>query len=383
MKAAHFPRIFTTVVLLAGTMFGIPQERPVPSPGLYPESADMTDAVKTLNSVARFCAGLRVDRKSELYDLTQTEDWAKFAADEDARWASFKKPSEKIRSWVKSELSPHKTANPSEFYPFGGPDVLFATLMRPSAKLYVLVGLEPVGSLPDPEAIRRSPLAEFLSQYSLALDDIIRLSFFRRADLVVEMKTPVIDGVLPVIMVLLARSDKEILSVERGRLNTRGEFVETEKESGRRPRALRLVFRDRGHGDTRTLIYLSQDLSNPAVDSNRGFLTFIDQNLEHSFGYIKSASYLMHKPVFSSIAQFILRVSDVIVEDDSGMPYRMFDPSVWKLSLYGAYSGPIELFKDYLQEDLLEAYKTGAKPLGFHIGYGKKSNLLLAVRKSP
>ncbi len=90
----------------------------------------------------------------------------------------------------------------------------------------------------------------------------------------------------------------------------------------------------------------------------------------------------MHKPVFSSIAGTILRVSDVVLEDDSGMPYRLFDHSVWEISLHGAYGGPIELFKDYYQKDLLDAYAAGAGPLGFHIGYGKKSNLLLAVRKN-
>jgi hypothetical protein len=382
MSRGQFVRTFGALAFLVGLTFGFPQEQTPPYPGLYPEPGDRTDPVKQLNSLARFCAGLDVDRRSELYDLTQTNDWQKYADDEDARWESFKKPTGKIRSWVKAELSHQKTSNPAEFYPFGGPDILFATLMRPSAKLYVLVGLEPVGSTPDPEAIRQTPLAEYLSQYSVALDDIIRLSFFRRADLAAEMKTPVIDGVLPVFMALLARTDKEILSVERGRLNTRGEFVDTAAEPGRKPRALRLTFRDRGHGDACTLIYLSQDLSNPAVDSNRGFLAFIDQNLNRCFSYIKSASYLMHKPVFSGIAQAILRVSDVILEDDSGMPYRMFDPSVWKISLYGAYSGPIDLFKDFFQKDLLEAYAAGAKPLGFRLGYGRRSTLILAVRKT-
>jgi hypothetical protein len=184
-------------------------------------------------------------------------------------------------------------------------------------------------------------------------------------------------------MVILARTGKEILSVERGRVNPRGEFIDTAAEPGRKPKALRLSFRDRGQGETRTLIYLSQDLSNPAVDSNRGFLTFIDRNLSRCFSFIKSASYQMHKPVFSTIAQTILRVSDVILEDDSAMPYRMFDTTVWKISLYGNYSGPIDLFKESFQKDLLDAYAAGAKPLGFHIGYGKKSNLLLAVRKTP
>ncbi len=383
MIIGQIVRTIGALAFVAGLTFGFPQEQTVPYPGLYPEAGGRPDPIKQLNSLARFCAGLDVDRKSGLHALTRTDEWGKFADEEDARWESFKKPSGKIRSWVRAEVTRHKTKTAAEFYPFGGPDILFATLMRPSARLYVLVGLEPVGSVPDPEAIPQAALAEYLSAFSVALDDILRLSFFRRADLLTDMKTSVIDGVLPVFLVLLARSDKEILTVERGRLNARGEFVDLRQEPGRKPRALRLTFRDRGHRDTRTLIYLTQDLSDPAVDSNRGFQTFIDGNLSRCFSYIKSASYLMHKATFSSIAGIILRVSDVILQDDSGMPYRTFDASVWDISLYGTYSRPIELFKDYFQPDLLEAMTAGAQPLGFRLGYGTKSNLLLAVRKGP
>lgn len=380
---------FVRFLATAGALFFIigltllaPQNLAPPHANVHSLSKAYIEPIKRLNTIARFCAGLQVDRKSDLFDLTQTDEWSAFAERENLRWATFKKPGEKIRAWAHAELSPHKTANPSEFYPFGGPDILFATLMMPSAKLYVLVGLEPVGSIPDPEAIRRTPLGDFLSQYSSALDDIIRLSFFRRADLEAEMKKPVIDGVLPVFLVLLARTEREIVSVERGRLNVLGEFVNAENDPSRKPRAVRILFRDRGHGATRTLVYLSQDLSDAAVDSNRGFRSFIDKNLTHCFGYIKSASYQMHKPIFSSIARIILTVSDVVLEDDSSMPYRLFDPQVWTITLYGTYSGPIDLFKDFMQQDLLDAYAAGAKLLGFHIGYGKNSNLLLAVRKA-
>jgi hypothetical protein len=389
-KVLYYPnmrlvRCLTTagaLFLIIGRTLLIPQNPVPPHSNVQSLLKSDIEPIKRLNTIARFCAGLPIDHKSDLYDLTQTDEWSAFAAGENARWAAFKKPEEKVRAWARAELSPYKTANPSEFYPFGGPDILFANLMMPSAKLYVLVGLEPIGSIADPEAIRQTPLGDFLSQYSSALDDIIRLSFFKRADMEAEMKKPVIDGVLPVFLVLLARMEREIVSVERGRLNTLGEFVDAENDPGRKPRAVRILFRDRGRGATRTLVYLSQDLSDAAVDSNRGFRTFITNNLSHGFGYIKSASYQMHKPIFSSIARIILTVSDVVLEDDSSMPYRLFDPQVWTITLYGTYTGPIDLFKDFMQQDLLDAFAAGAKPLGFHIGYGKNSNLLLAVRKA-
>jgi hypothetical protein len=382
MKFGRYAGMTAVLVVLTVRTPAAAQNLAPPHASIHAVSRALIEPARRLNILAWFCAGMEVDRRSDLYDLTQTDDWTKFAAGENARWAAFKKTEVKVMAWAQAELHPHKPANPSVFYPFGGPDILFPCLLMPSSRLYVLVGLEPVGSPPDPEAIRRLPLVDFLTQYSLALDDIIRLSFFRRADLKTELATPVIDGVLPILMVLLVRTEREIVSVERGTLSPRGEFVRAGEDPQRKPRALRLRFRERGRGPTHTLIYLSQDLSNPAVDSNRGFRAYIEKNLAHSFGYIKSASYQMHKPVFSSIARLILSVSDVVLEDDSSIPYRLFDPDVWKITLYGAYAGPIELFKESFQQDLFDAYAKGAKRLDFHIGYGKKSNLLLAVRKT-
>jgi hypothetical protein len=369
--------LFSIHASLAGAQnaIGLPETKAA-------SSAD-TERLKGLNAVARFCAGLDVDPESALYDLTQTADWTEFADKEKARWREFVKSAEKVRAWAGTELSRLRPARGTVFYPFGGPDILFANLIMPSAKLYVLVGLEPVGSPPEPQAIRQSPLAEFLAQYSLALDDITRLSFFRRADLKTELASPTIDGLLPIFMVLLAQMDKELVAVERGRLDRRGDFVSTEDEPVPRPRVLRIRFQDRHRGTQQTLIYFRQDLSNQAVDSNRSLNEFVNQNLAHCFGFIKSASYLMHKQTFSSIREMILKLSDVVLQDDSGIPFRLFDPELWTVDLYGSYNGPIEVFKEFFEQDLFDAYKAGAKPLGFRIGYGRKSHLLLAFKKTP
>jgi hypothetical protein len=97
--------------------------------------------------------------------------------------------------------------------------------------------------------------------------------------------------------------------------------------------------------------------------------------------YIKSASYLMHKSYFSTIRNTILAKSIAILQDDSGIPYRFFNKSKWAIRLYGTYDGPIELFKDHMEEDLKAAYERGAQPLTVRLGYGKQSNMLLATRK--
>ncbi|MDP8988630.1 MAG: hypothetical protein M3N41_00935, partial [Acidobacteriota bacterium] len=102
---------------------------------------------------------------------------------------------------------------------------------------------------------------------------------------------------------------------------------------------------------------------------------------------VKSASYLMHKKYFSTVRGIILAHSNLVIEDDSGIPYHyFFEPPMWDVHLFGAYDEPISLFKSGLQDDLKAAYdaRTGVDPLDFGIGYKwqqNQSNLLLAIRK--
>ena len=62
-----------------------------------------------------------------------------------------------------------------------------------------------------------------------------------------------------------------------------------------------------------------------------------------------------------------------------------FDQAKWSLRYYGAYPGPIELFKQYQQPDLAEFYHVShAAPLPFGFGYrwhAAESSLIVATPK--
>ena len=103
--------------------------------------------------------------------------------------------------------------------------------------------------------------------------------------------------------------------------------------------------------------------------------------------YLKSASYLMHRPTFSIIRNLILDESEYILQDDSGIPVQYFDTNKWDLTFYGNFVKPISLFSERQQADLVEIYKTklgNTKPLPFGIGYqyiNGTSNLMKAKKK--
>lgn len=341
-----------------------------------------SERIRRLNDIGRFCAGLNVDDRSDLCDLTKSKDWSLFAAKEEQRWQAFRNIEARIRSWADSQLVPRTPSTRVLFYPFGGPDILYPDIFFPSADLYILVGLENIGSAPGEETIRKMRLGAFLNNYSQALDDMFRHSYFISSDMKAELSTKTIRGVLPIFIVLLARMGKELVGVETGALNEAGEFVVMSEGQRQSAKALRLRYRNPGDGALTTLIYFSQNLSDKPLEKNQAFCAFLARNLPNCFTFIKSASYLMHNKAFSTIRSMILMFSDAVLQDDSGIMFRFFDPEVWALSLFGTYRGPVKIFKEYYETNLCEAFQGHTKPLDFRFGYDWKSNLLWAVKKN-
>ena len=100
---------------------------------------------------------------------------------------------------------------------------------------------------------------------------------------------------------------------------------------------------------------------------------------------LKAASYLMHGGGFEKARNFLLKHSDVIVQDDSGIPFRYFEPANWTVRMFGHYQRPIEIFQRHAQPALAEAYQKSLPPeLPFSFGYRwhpRESGLVLARPK--
>ena len=89
---------------------------------------------------------------------------------------------------------------------------------------------------------------------------------------------------------------------------------------------VRIVFTSPGSTENQTLYYFQFNLANVSLDRNQQFVSFLK-----SFGpittFTKAASYLMFKPHFSAVRQFILDQSLYVLQGDSGIPLRYFDPA--------------------------------------------------------
>ena len=111
-------------------------------------------------------------------------------------------------------------------------------------------------------------------------------------------------------------------------------------------------------------------------------------NIPAGNSYLKAASYLCHHSNMSEFRTFILNKSKLVLQEDSGIPYRFFPKEKWGIKLYGKYVKPFRIFTDklYVQENLRNDFNDPSMthPLPFRLGYHsstRNDNLMLAVLK--
>lgn len=271
-----------------------------------------------------------------------------------------------LQAWAGTEIGDIRNAN-AMFYPFSGPDFLFASALFPSAETYVLCGLEPAEPLPRLSDLSQAEIDRGLYGLHNALSTIMQSGYFITTEMRSDLQATRFRGVLPVLLAFMARTGHTVESVDTVRLDGAGN-VTLAGSSGNTG----LMIRCRsGFGGLKRVFYFKQDLSNGGVSSGGPFLTFVSR-LGRVPAFLKSASYLMHEDGFSNIRDYLLRHSSAIVQDPSGIPYREFNRYGWDLWLYGNYRSTLSIFSGCQQPDLAAAYSSGrhpVKPLNFGIGY--------------
>ena len=116
------------------------------------------------DDVGRFLAGLPAKAGSQLADLQNEKAWTKHRDELDLAWGRMERePLPAMRAFRTGELNVDPVCSAPVFYPFSGPDALMVTVFFPRSPTYVLVGLEPAGTLPAPRQLARKNLAAYLA----------------------------------------------------------------------------------------------------------------------------------------------------------------------------------------------------------------------------
>ncbi len=362
--------------LLTATMV-CAQENPEIAPRAIPVNSGP-------NNVARFLAGMPVPEDSPLAPLMRDPAWQRHAAFFEEQFSKLNlRQLQKLHAWQQTSLPESLQPIPVVFYMFSGPDFLYVDQSFPKAGVYVLCGKEALGPAPDP--LRIANLSSALGNLENAMKSSLSTTYFITKDMKVDLHEQNLNGVLPILYAYLARADKSITNVAFGSLGSSGVFDEAAPgKRGGSIQGVRIRYTDNQSGNAQTLFYFTTDISDGGVKATPGFLKFC-QRLGTGASFLKSSSYLLFENGFATIRNFILDHSNIIVQDDSGIPLEYFDPNKWNLRFFGVYLGPIDIFKQHYQPRLRELFdQTNPPPLEFGFGYRwnyKEANLMVATHK--
>lgn len=361
------------------------------------EKEDVTPQDQKFDDLSQFLAGYNGSDESSFKSLETSDIFKNYQLNINALWKRTDAKLPTIIEWTSSELADVNTDGGTLFYPFSGADFLHADLFFPDHDNIVMIALEPIGTFPDlMDKSKDTTFQVYMSQLKKSMNAILGLSFFRTIAMADDFKSE-LDGTLHVLMHFMARTDHTVLFQEKVAIQSNGELTNDLSDvSDSTYIGNRYFFQRNGEDKVRTLTYFAVNIQNVPYVSRGGLVAkglesrtdlvayFNGINIKST--YLKSASYLMHRPTFSIIRNLILNESEYLLQDDSGIPVQFFDVNKWDLTFYGNYVQPISLFEERLQEDLKEIYleKENVKPLPFGIGYQYRkgtSNLMKATKK--
>jgi hypothetical protein len=357
-------------------------------------SSTRESAADGLGDTARFLAGKGVPSSSRLAEQAQTDSYAEYAEQIASGWRQFLQPNlERMQTWWAGR-APAKYS--TVFYPFSGPDIGNALAFFPNADSYLLFGLEPPGAIPDLPAMQPEAISSGLNELKASLSTILQVNYFFTKAMEKRLGRGSFNSITGLLLFFLAMSDCEVTGARRIAIARGGALVPgtaaDESVSGRsHPRVpgVEITFRRNGSKE-QTLRYFMVDVADAALaKSSPGFLPYLESQ-GRFVTMIKAASYLMHnegrkEPAhFEQIRALILSQSDFVVQDDSGVPLRLFARDTWKLAFHGTYEAPTREFGKHLQNDLrVEMHWNSTGKLPFSYGYAYKqgeSNLMIAER---
>jgi hypothetical protein len=381
---------------LAGAQGRMPpqgQPQPQTQPTAVPASlSPIPQPDRRLTAAAQLMAGITpapgdpvIDRFVALDAFRSHQAWMR------EQWAPVRARLSAMETWRDQNIRVPDARNRTMLYPFSGPDFLNAYALFPTHARYVFFSLERPGRLPELERLDAMQFGRLLAHLRYALSDIFERNYFITDYMTRQLTSPYVKGTVPVIAVMMALSGQRIASIEP--LDpfptlSREHAVPELRAGFERPRiplrGVRIAFGARGAA-LRTLDYYSLDATDRELRWYPQFLDLVAAARPATV-FLKSASYLLHDGQFSATRDTLMATADVVVQDDTGIPYRRLQDGGWAVKLYGVYTPPLKAMRYAAQPDLEAAYRSAITvpaldfPFGYH-GRDGRSAMLVARRE--
>ena len=334
------------------------------------------------NDLARFLAGKPVDKYAE---LQQTEFYKQYSAKTAQQWEDLTtKTLNPIKKWCQENINDFSQDTTCLFYPFGGPDLIFAMTFFPNAGDYILQGLENPGKLAEPKNISENKIHAYLDSLLYSFRYLTRFGFFIAGQMQEDFRNEHLDGTLHLALYTLAMENCIITNYRNIYLDNRGNITESDGSQVKHPYGWEIVFKKDGDKRPRTVKYFRMDNSDPPLTGKMEFPFFIN-SFKQKVCYLKSASYLLQSVEFKIMQKLVVDQCDKILQDESGLSYSALKKN-YDVKLFGTYTRPLKVFSIFKQEDLKNALVAqNSKPLPFKIGYASQLNesvLMACTRKT-
>ncbi|MGH8049020.1 MAG: hypothetical protein ACREKL_17395, partial [Chthoniobacterales bacterium] len=171
-------------------------------------------AASSPNEQARFLTGLRLPAGSVLAPFQSTKEYLDHTREYSTAWRKFDaRYFGPMRSFAEAHITPRIGSPQALYYLFSGPDFINAYAFFPDVPVYILVGLEPVGSVVPPEQLDVRRIKAGLDNLRKATLVTLQFSYFITKDMKVDFEQTDFKGVLPIIESFIALGGGEILSV--------------------------------------------------------------------------------------------------------------------------------------------------------------------------
>lgn len=342
------------------------------------------------NNITAVLSGYK-GKANDLNYLFDTVIWNNHSKFIDSSWSRLERKRLKaMKDWGREEFKDASAKTKIVFYPFSGPDYLTANAFFPNADKYIMLGLEPVGKLPELDKFKKGEPSEYSNDFKKSLGDIFDKSYFITRKMQSDFQAQKVNGLLPILAFFIQRSGNDILDIKylvRYEQDSIAEVAYDFKSADKKPFGVRVDFLQ--EGKQKSVYYFKYDVSNKNFNDTTVFRKYIDENTKGAITYIKSASYLLHAGFMSNMRTLILNNSSAVIQDDTGIPYKFFEEdNKFTTKLYGQYTRPVEDFPYLsLQKPLQDAFhkdSLNVKKLPFHLGYhwgSKKDVIIYATRK--
>lgn len=272
------------------------------------------------------------------------------------------------------------------FYPLSGPDFLFGNAFWPTATKYIMLGLEPKGSMPDFSSFKEEEYKKYFDHMKGSMKYLNTRGYFVTSHMSSDFTKYRLNGMVHMMLYMMARTNHKIIDVYYVKINTDG-VAEKVEEVKSLPEgtvtAIAIDFTDADQMKKRTAYYFQLNAADENLNAHPEFDKFVRAD-KNRVAYMKSASCVLLNTNFDVMRQLVLSC-DQIVQDDTGVPYKYFDDSKFDISLYGTYTSTIKDLSYCLQRELVKAVKASPynKDLPFRISYNGNygEGMLLVAKK--